>query len=608
MAIAWRPSRAIRGSADGWPTSMRGWRRWLERAECLEHRELAHRMYELAATLNQRDMPAHERMRVLELVRGESRRALDYLAGRIQSQPLPLPAAARAAYHLSIDLLQELIQGYERAVTGTGERVGRRRLALAAERALCLYGERMLRTYQTYTPLDAGFWQRVNAIYRASETSGVAQRKVADAELRFAPRPRQSPQDMFKRLLLFALAGTQGFRRGEAARLSRALESWKDLARLAPARGEPETTLPRFAIDLESPHGPRLLEPGEREPSIRVLDVSDLVVEVEQLREARGPENKALPAEDEVGPTALARLVESWHPTSFKRDRRARRGSEVDAEATLRVIHARLVLENRPRDDTPAADDAARARRARRAPPAEEPPADWSLEEIDAAESVLGRHPDEVRPGVNWTEIPHGRERSAAQEEARAFEAAAEDPKCLPESPPRWRLEDVSASGFRLLWDGQGSCRVAVGEPIALRIGRAGERSRWCLGLVRRMRFVDEQCFEIGVQLVARNTIPARVRPEPPSRNAHRHREANPSTPALLLPSAPANGRRTTLLLPAHQHHSGDVLEVDLQQRTTRMALGRLVEDTGTVSRYEIEPAPARGRPAPSDTRFLASR
>ncbi len=601
MAIALRSSRAARGG-DGWPTSKRGWRQWQDRAQRLENRELAHRMYDLAAALNQRRGPGDDPLWVLELVRGDARRALDYLGGRIRSQPLPLPSAPRAAYHLAIELLHELALGYEQALSGTG--VSRRGRALAAERALSLHGERMLRTHQTYTALDTGFWRRVNGTYRTAEQLGVAERRVDDPELRFTPRRRQSPQGMFKRLLLFALAGTQGFRRGEAARLNRALETWKDMARLTAARREPESSIPRFAVDLASAHGPRLLGSDDRAASVRVLEVADLVVEVEQLRERRGPADKALPAEDEVGPTALARLIDSWQPANYTRSPRARRGSEVDAEATLPVIHARIVLDNRPREADRG--QAASGRDAPTAAVAQDPP-DWSIEEIEAAESTLGRHPDEVRPGVNWTEIPLGRDRSAGEEEARVLEAG-EPPTDTPDGAPRWLLRDISASGLRLLWDGEGSCRVSVGEPVALRIGRGAEHSRWCVGVVRRMRFVDERRFEIGVEVLARNAIPGRVRSAPANPNSTRFRDSETTTPALLLPGNRKRGRRTTLLIPAHMHRTGDLLEVDLQERTTRIALGDLRKDTGIVSQFDIAPPPARGRRAPSDARFVAAR
>ncbi len=589
MAIDWRRVGRARSSANGLPDTPRALRRWLDATERLEHRALTHRLLETVRALNGLDLAPRERLRMLELMRPSARKGLDYLGGRIHAQALPLQEAARVAYDLDLELLDELTRGYEDALFREPTGLRRRTAALAAERALALQGEHMLRVAQTYSTLGDGFRKRVNAIYRRSEAADAAGYEVADDELRFAERRRQSPETMFKRVLLFDLAGVQGFRRGEARRLYRALEAWADLTRLHAIDADEDNALPRFAVDTDSGEPPKLFEESGRGPGVRILEVDDLVHHVEQERVERGPADNPVPAGNELGVAALARLIDNWRPGNYQRSTRTRRGVEVDAEATLNVIHTRIAMELEPDDAEP--DPMVTT-------------AEWSLEPIGDGKSGDGARFDGVRPGINWNEVSRGRDLSASyvaarEAEARLVRAEAHDIE------PCWLLADISATGFRLVWDGEGSCRVAVGELVALKLtSRTGQHSRWCVGVVRRMRFIDDRRFEIGVEALSRTTIPARVRSEPANPNVTRFRDSEPSAPAVVLPADRARGVPTTVVVPAHMFREGQVVELDLHERVLRLVLNELHEETGSFSRYGVMPAPARGRHATGNTRF----
>lgn len=589
MAIDWLRVGRTRSSAGGFPDTPRALRRWLDAAERQEHRTLSRRLLEAARALNGQDLAPRERLRMLELLRPSARKGLDYLGGRIHAQALPLQVSAKAAFDLDLELLDELTRGYEDALFREPAGLRRRTAALAAERALALQGEHMLRVAQTYSPLDDGFHKRVNAIYRQAEAADAARYPVTNDELRFAERQRQTSETMFKRVLLFDLAGVQGFRRGEARRLYRALEGWADLARLHGIDGDGDNALPRFAVDTDSDQPPHLLEEAGSGPGVRILEVDDLVHHVERQRIDRGLADNPVPADNELGAAALAHLVDNWRPGNYQRSARTHRGVEVDAEATLNVIHTRIAMELEPEDAEP--DPVAAT-------------AGWSLEPLGEGGSGDGGRIDGVRPGINWNEVSHGRDLSASyvaarEEEARLVRAEAQT------VVPRWLLADVSASGFRLIWDGEGSCRAAVGELIALRLtSRSGQRSRWCVGVVRRMRFLDERRFEIGVEALSRTTIPARVRSEPANRNVTRFRDSEPSAPAVVLPADRARRFPTTVVVPAHMFREGQIVELDLHERMLRLMLNELREETGAFSLYGVTPAPERGRHAAGDTRF----
>lgn len=578
-----------RPQRGGFPVRRRGLSAWISGLAHLDRRERSRRLHEGVHALNRLDIPPRRRLLLMEELRPGIREVLDYLASRIQSQALPLPERARRIYDLNIDLLRECALGYTIILVAEGADGRRRRIAPAAERALALHGEWMLRAAQIYSRVPEAFWEAVNGIYDIAERAGVAYRAVEDEDLPPGDRQRrsQSPIAIYRRILLFALAGTQGLRRGEAERIYRALAEWADDAHLGIDDGAVSGGT-CFAVDLETARGPSPLGEWTVSPEarLRVLEVDTLVARIEELERQSPPDDSPLADRNRVGSAALRRLIDSWRPATHERSERAERGEEVDAEVTLNVIVARLAAENAP--------DEERTKRRHRL---DTPGAALTLQTIERAGDE-GRQAAEGDAGASWAEVEVGQDRSVSYGAARRAEARLDREGNLPEHP-RWLLKDVSNTGWRLWWDSDGSSRATVGELAALRLSADdGGGHRWSIGVIRRMQFLDEQRFEIGVHALSRRGMPARVRREPANPNRKRDRRGEPSEPALMLPASQTLDTPATLLVPAHMFRQGEILELDLPQRMLRIRLGTIRENTGSFSQYELETAPSRGRSA----------
>ena len=579
------PSRAPAGE-DGFPTRRRALARWLQELDGLDRRERSRRLLDGVKQLNRLELPARRRLALLEDLRPAVRATLDYLSSRVQSQTLPLPDRARDIHERNVELLCETGLGYVIVVVAEGPKGRRRRLALAAERALERNGEWMLRCAQIYTAVPAAFWHTVHTCYATAEQAGVTGRRVEAPEVD-DERGRQSVATMYKRILLFSLAGTQGMRRGEAARVYAALADWAAEASLGTEDEVGETT--RFALDLEAPVPPvpeSELAPGAQS-RMRILGVDTVVERAQRLQDEAPPDDSPLTETSRLSAGTLQRLVDSWHPFTHERSERSQRGEEVDAELALPVIHARLAAERDPeRQQRRQRRDVTRAGAA------------LTLQTIEGA---AGEEQAEAgaSAGADWHEISRGQERTAAYTAARQAEARLDREGTLPEHP-RWLLQDVSASGYRLAWDARGGSRAAVGELVALRLAADesdGER-RWSVGVVRRMQFLDDTRFEIGVHALSRDAVPVRVRHEPANPNRKRDRQSEPSEGGLVLPARDRGTEAPSLLLPAYRFRSGETLEIDLPERRTRIRLGPVQENTGSFCEYEIQSPPARGRRA----------
>ncbi len=320
----------------GFPVRRRALSAWLSELAHLDRRERSRRLHEGVHTLNRLEIPPRRRLALMEDLRPAIREVLDYLSSRIQSQAVPLPDRARRIYDLNIDLLRECALGYMIVLVAEGPGGRRRRIAPAAERALALHGEWMLRAAQIYSRVPEAFWENVHGIFDTAERAGVAYRAVEDAELpqEHGQRTSQSPIGIYRRILLFALAGTQGLRRGEAERIYRALAEWADDAHLGTDDGAVSGGT-CFAVDLETPRGPSPLSGGAVTPEarIRVLEVDTVVDRVSELYRKSPPDDSPLADRKRVGAAALGRLIDSWRHPRTQRTRAGGRGGRCRGHA-----------------------------------------------------------------------------------------------------------------------------------------------------------------------------------------------------------------------------------------------------------------------------------
>lgn len=140
------------------------------------------------------------------------------------------------------------------------------------------------------------------------------------------------------------------------------------------------------------------------------------------------------------------------------------------------------------------------------------------------------------------------------------------------------RLADRSSAGFQVLVQDPPAGIVQVGELVAAREG-----SQWVVGVIRWLRQPEPQLLQVGVETIAREPRPVRL---------HVQDDRGGSSPALLLQGNRAAHQPPSLvtaLLPFREH-----MRVRLEESGEMVMLGQLVESTGSINRFRIEPeAPA---------------
>ncbi|MDZ7828319.1 MAG: hypothetical protein U5K33_02140 [Halofilum sp. (in: g-proteobacteria)] len=548
--------------------------KWLAEVRHGGDRESSRRYIEGIQRFNRIELRLAKRLKIAELLRPTARYVIDRLEQRISTRKLPLDDVSRRNFTVLLLLLRETALAYDicAAELAGQRRPSTRTLALVIERALFYRGETMLGSAPVHSPLPQNFWHDSNALIREAEARKCVDKRVHNGEL-LARRQKQSPREMYKRLLLFAVAPTDGLRRGQAERLFRRTEAWAPLATMTSTAPEPSNTL--FCVDLDRPEGPHAASSeSEPPPSLRWIEFAPVLAAAQKMLPEAPPEGAVL-ERDQVDATTLQRLIDSWSVHSGRAGERIARDEAADVEVSLRDIHARLFAETAPPGEQPSG-------------PRSEPVSSVSalaLQTIEASERRWRQldDEDETLQPIGETAPPEPAKPDPADQQAR-----------------NWLLIESGGGGFRLRWQSSESSAAVVGDLVALHEQGSGgpDGNGWTLGTIRRIRMIDEQRFDAGVQTLGFNPVAARLRHEPANPHRKRDRASEASEPALLLPADRTRKTPATVLVGANTFQDGDVVELDLPGRMVRVTLAPAREHSSAYSRFRLEKPPARGRSA----------
>ena len=142
----------------------------------------------------------------------------------------------------------------------------------------------------------------------------------------------------------------------------------------------------------------------------------------------------------------------------------------------------------------------------------------------------------------------------------------------------RWRVRDVSTTGYGLLVDRTASEAAALNGIVALRNHETGG---WIVGtIVRKLPGAVRGEVLLGVEVVGYRPIPVELEPEGPS-----------NVPALFLPGDAADGRADSLLLPLGDFRVGNRYAVRVGGARYHVRLNRIAAKGAdwVNARYEIE-------------------
>ena len=145
-----------------------------------------------------------------------------------------------------------------------------------------------------------------------------------------------------------------------------------------------------------------------------------------------------------------------------------------------------------------------------------------------------------------------------------------------------WKIADISAGGYCLLWDSDEVSCAQVGELVALIEDNDGNPNNWQAGTIRRMKFTEQHGLELGIQLLS-----------PGARAVWAHLRKNGVSTGdriqgILLPGIEAIKLQASLLLPSLPFRTGCTATLEDNGKTETVKLTRQLENTGRFTQYHF--------------------
>ncbi|VAW73867.1 DnaK-related protein, partial [hydrothermal vent metagenome] len=558
-------------SFDSNPTSVKGWIDNLPMANIGATTRL---LFEALAELNQQDIPGSQRFKTLEMLRKPIRYVTDHMKKHYVGRSMPLASNNLKIAHLSREITYALATGYKVLVMEQIAGVGRRDKKLlftAMHRAIKQLSEVLLKSYQTYEAYPDSVWLEIHSLYRYAENNGLHKSKITD---QIARGTSSSIADVYKQILLLALACPYRMRHAEAAAVYTALEDWAGACELQTVDKAASDAL--FATNLDTDQPPSYLvlrDANENRNTCRVLNTHRLA---NRLHKSLPDKRKtaASTGNHSLGESTLRHLMLAWGVMPKRRFSRVRDHSEIITAVGLSSVHYFVSGEAAFNESAMSSEYSTQLGIA--------PEPDFSNSVQFKARNI---HEDSGKLPDVW-EMDYQLESQAKPSTAEIAVARTAAGMHIDTShkTQNWKMINVSAGGYCLLWDNPEATRAQVGELLGIREQSDPDTFHWRLGVIRWLKSVEKRGLELGIQMLSPSTVGIAARADTKGRH-----KSGDFTRGLLLPEIASIQQCSTLLLPSPPFRSNDTAIINCHGKDIRVQLTKLVENTGSFAQFQFD-------------------
>ena len=571
------PSRN-KPTTGSFPTAPKKVRQWLGGLYPLTSANATQTLTRGLKHCNRLENAPRARMEILEAFRPAVRDIIDAAVARYIGQNLPLSSRDYNSFRNVTTLLQEMAFGYKIVASEATQSAipGATKYRYhAIILAMDTLNEIALRHLQVYEDIPADIWQDSNLLYAMAEELGISNKplgKEAGSQYNL-----ETIAEIFSASHLLYLSGSHSLRRGQIVQLHEFLANNANLASLITDEEHSQDAGLTYAIDLKcaAPASSLRFINAASSTSARFLHL-DRFMEALGSETANTPNSvSALYETDVLTRESLYRLNRSL--SSDRHERQFAREfchEKLDFLHGLKEIYAVFRYAEQP-EPTPAMLRAAN-----------EPDLELVKSETDpkkSPETDFITHPGFASQQADksiWEAVEKGNVASTQQRSSTNF---SQKPIVGDSSRGDWVLLNRSEGGLGLIWVGDSSPQVTVGELVASRKLADADESGWLTGVVTWLRIDENRHLRCGITHVARNVRPVMV-----ERTRGSHNSITTQTECLAaetLDKAP----RPCLFVPAYMFHSGEIVHMREDRTVTHYKLLEKLDSTGSFSLFTVE-------------------
>jgi len=560
------------------PCTPRQVKKWVNDLTIINMGETTRAFFEQLRKLNRIDIPARDRLEIMELMRPMSKVVIEHLSKHLTGRTLPLPPKSQKIGQLTQTMTLEMATGYKmvlRDVVQKKESVDAKRLSLTLHRAMRYLHACQILSGKLYAAVPGGTWNDINQLYTFAEKNKLHQRDVKDDQ--FSVLKSSTVESVYIQACLFAISRPEALHMGEAQKLADYYEKASQQVKLqaAPAMDSKKGV---FVVNILTAEIPQYL-PLEKLSSSganRYLDLGNLQADLSQLIEQQDSNTWDISSDKTVLGFDLARrLLQSWTVNPKRRFGRATSDGVITATIGLQNIY-NGIEEDVDSSSGKGLTEEKPVELSLQTIPDEKQFVDYWGEPIDHNDTLAGM-PVNVWDLVSSGTIVNDEYLKAQREEVEKKVEMKE-----PDSWQNWRVTNTSAGGYCLCWETDEPSRAQVGELIGLR-EKEGSDHEWRIGTIRWMVNTEKSGLEIGVQLMAPKTLLIEV-----SKVNNRRMQELPVR-ALMLPGIKTIQQKPTLILPPNLFNVQDDISFTLFGKEMRVILTKKILSSTTFHQFSYE-------------------
>ena len=532
-------------------------RHWVESLPLLNTSKTWQMLDDSLDQLNSLDISADRRYAILELLSTSVMCVAEALKKDFLGKPLPLRDKQAAAATRALELCNRMATGYRITADDLGRsETQNRQLAVAIHRSMRYLSEILMGYYQIYLQYPKGLWRSIHALYALTEECGVSRLAITDTTL---PTPDTSNiETIYKQIIMMSLACPYRLRQNEIHYTYNALIDWASYCRLQPPNSNQSIGL--FTVNLQSdePPGYRNLQTN---PDIdlhhsRILDTAAVADRLRAVLENQ-TRNKTGFGNRET----LNQLILAWGAMPKRRFPRYKSTSSLPVKLVvgLNTIHQAVA------GPQPLAE---------------------ASDEIYMDNALLQDPTFErtTRIGIDPYFSGDRTSMSVDESEQKLLQGAYLASEVTGNHVEFWKIADMSAAGYCLLWENDEASSTHVGELVAMINQEESTQDTWQLGVIRWMKFTPDHGLEVGIQMLSpgAQAIWAYVRND----DVGRHIAAINKMQGILLPGIETINQPASLILPCLPFRTGCSSILEINDDTEDIVLTHQLENTGRFAQY----------------------
>jgi cyclic-di-GMP-binding protein len=498
--------------------------------------------------------------------------------------PLPLPAKNQKVVILCRELHSELATSYKiiiaRMISDHDERFEQKLMIVALHQAMHYLSKVLYYSAIVYNPYPAEIWREIHQLFFFAEQNSVA--KIQISENSATSGTTSSIEDIYKRILLLALASPFQLKQQEIEHLYQRLPDWAEHIRLLLPRMQSENE-GQFYIQAENDDPPThiSLHTDELNNHCRLIDIQLLAQHLRnELKSIFSEKNESAIFTKKMQVTApLLRKVINYLTYEPKRGFiRTQLHFELDIAVGISAVHS-LITSNTIKNEEMAGEAKQDEGNDKQANPKDTSFLDsYFLANNDSPQIVPLDYPvDAAIPypnGIQYTQIEDD---DAPAWTTQLLEKEGETFSC--------KTFNESAGGYCINWTGDNPPKIRVGELIGIQ--SASDRSQFSIGIARWLKHMPGIGLQMGMEIISPTSSAIVVHiPGDDHRGPSTHK-------CILLPKSTAGNRSQSLVMPVMNIRVGEQVRIDDGNKESTIKLVKLLESTGTFNQFEYIPLAA---------------